>query len=165
MNKNMLQMTGHLCPALPLSIAFAVTDGALHADYPARWLNVRDQVRAQEARCALCGDRGSLHIAHLDSQSDRLDRANLAALCPDCRAAWDESHVMAASALTGWVRWGDDLGDAAEDAIKHVRRYGLGRLAPASDGLPGPHPSRASPSRAATHAPCASGGPLPQISF
>lgn len=131
MNKNMLRMTGQLCPALPLSTAFAVTDGALHADYPARWLDVRDRVRAQETHCALCGDHGPPHIAHLDSQPDRLDRANLAALCPDCHAAWDEPHVMAAGALTSWVRWGGDLGNAADDAIGHVRRYGLGRLTPA----------------------------------
>ncbi|GAA5438244.1 HNH endonuclease [Deinococcus aquaticus] len=116
---------------LPLSTAFAVKGGALRADYPARWLDIRDQVRAQETRCALCGDRGALHIAHLDSQPDRLDRANLAALCRACHAAWDEPHVMAASALTNWVRWGNDLRDAAEDAIEHVRRYGPARLTPA----------------------------------
>lgn len=74
------------------------------------------------------GERGALQVAHLDLQPDRLDRANLAALCLDCYAAWEESHVMAASALTRWVRWCGDLGNAADDAIEHVRRYGLGRL-------------------------------------
>lgn len=127
----MRRMTRQLRPTLPLSTAFAMTDGALHADYPTRWSDVRDRVRAQETRCALCGDRGTLHIAHLDSQPDRLDRDNLSALCPDCHAAWDEPHVMAASALTNWVRWGGDLQDAASDAIEHVRRYGPGRLTPA----------------------------------
>lgn len=127
----MLRLVQQLQPSLPLSTSFTAWDGALRADYPARWQEIRAEVRAQETRCAVCGGRDDLHVAHLDAQPDRLHRENLAVLCSSCHEQWDKPHVSAASALTCWMRGGSDLSGAAWDAIAHVRRYGPGRLTPA----------------------------------